>query len=129
MDPSASTPSAAAPVKETKVKIRRPRQPKGEGASKEKTIKIKLTAKKNTNAEANHYNNNNGGSEEEDDPETATEEQLIFRVPEGELCERLHEMVKKREIPEDVKLNLKGEFLYTSFKYGNNKVTHTSVES
>lgn len=110
-------PSAAAPVKETKVKIRRPRQPKAEGSSstrKEKTIKIKLTAKKNTNAESNHYNNNNGGSEEEDDPETATEEQLIFRVPEGELCERLHEMVKKREIPEDVKLNLKGEasFLY-----------------
>lgn len=113
MDPSAST--STAPVKETKVKIRRPRQPKAEGARKEKTIKIKLTAKKNNNAEVNHYNNNNGGSEEEDDPETATEEHLIFRVPEGELCEKLHEMVKKREIPEDVKLNLKGFVTWTKF--------------
>ncbi len=95
--------------KETKVKIRRPRQPKAEGARKDKTIKIKLTAKKNNHAEVNHYNNNNnGGSEEEDDPETAMEEHLIFRVPEGDLCERLHELVKKREIPEDVKINLKG---------------------
>ncbi|CAO3656365.1 unnamed protein product [Mucor hiemalis] len=101
MDPSAST--STAPVKETKVKIRRPRQPKAEGARKEKTIKIKLTAKKNNNAEVNHNNNNNGGSEEEDDPETATEEHLIFRVP------------------EDVKLNLKdnrkGHFTFEGRKY------------
>ncbi|KAG2232499.1 hypothetical protein INT48_007412 [Thamnidium elegans] len=106
--------------KETKVKIRRPRQPKPEGSRKDKTIKIKLTAKGNGHAEHSNTNNNNG-SEEEDDPEAAMEEQMIFRVPEGELCERLHEMVKKREIPEDVKLtfkdNRKGQFNFEGRKY------------
>lgn len=95
------------PAKETKVKTRRPRQPKAEGSRKDKTIKIKLTAKGNHHVESSHGNNTNG-SEEEDDPEAAMEEQMIFRVPEGELCDRLHEMVKKREFPEDVKLQFKG---------------------
>ena len=97
MDPST-------PNKETKVKIRKPRQPKAEGSTrKDKTIKIKLTTKKS------HHTEPTNGSEEEDDPETAHEEHMIFRVPEGELCDKLHEVVKKREISEDVKLNLKGK--------------------
>lgn len=101
---------SSTPQKETKVKIRRPRQPKPDGARKDKTLKIKLTTKGNNHAESIHHGNNNG-SEEEDDPEAAMEEQMIFRVPEGELCDRLHEMVKKREIPEDVKLQFKGLLL------------------
>jgi hypothetical protein len=86
--------------KETKVKVRRPRQPKAESAKKDKTIKIKLTTKENANA-AN-------GSEDEDEPEAAIEEHLIFRVPEGEMSEKLREIVKKREFTEDIKLQFKG---------------------
>ncbi len=48
-------------------------------------------------------------SEDEEEPEAAIEEQLIFRVPEGPMCEKLHEMAKKREISQDVKLNFKGK--------------------
>lgn len=98
-------------TKETKVKIRRPRQSKAETSKKDKTIKIKLTTKRN-NAAHNHTeyhgNNGNGGSEEEDDPETAIEEHMIFRVPPGELRDKLHDIAKKREFPDDVKLNFKG---------------------
>lgn len=92
------------------VKTRKPRQPKSDSARKDKTIKIKLTAKANANRDYDDnriYNGNN--SEEEEEPEAAIEEQLIFRVPEGEMCNRLHELVKKREIPEDVKLHFRGE--------------------
>ncbi|KAI7908226.1 TAFII55 protein conserved region-domain-containing protein [Cokeromyces recurvatus] len=108
-------------AKETKtVKIRRPRQPKTEGNTaplkKDKTIKIKLTARKNNKDE-----DRNIAEEDDEEPEAVIEEQLIFRVPEGELCDRLHELVKKREIPEDVKLNFKdnrkGSFTFEGRKY------------
>ncbi|KAI9480765.1 MAG: TAFII55 protein conserved region-domain-containing protein [Benjaminiella poitrasii] len=109
------------PAKEPKiVKIRKPRQPKAEGSApkKNKTIKIKLTAKKNSK---DFEERNTGGEEDDEEPEAAIEEQLIFRVPEGELCDRLHELVKKREIPEDVKLNFKdnrkGSFTFEGRKY------------
>lgn len=81
-----------------KVKIKRTRTPKN-GQSKDKPIKIKLTAKEG---------NNGGVSEDEEEPEPAIEEHLILRLPEGELCDKLHEYVKKREVPEDVKLHFKG---------------------
>ncbi|KAG1057426.1 hypothetical protein G6F43_000734 [Rhizopus delemar] len=84
------------------VKIRKPREPKT-ADKKEKTIKIKLTAKENKSYEGRQTVN----SEDEEEPEAAIEEQLIFRVPEGPMCEKLHEMAKKREIPQDVKLNFK----------------------
>lgn len=86
------------------VKIRKPREPKTTDR-KEKTIKIKLTAKENKSYEGRQTVN----SEDEEEPEAAIEEQLIFRVPEGPMCEKLHEMAKKREISQDVKLNFKGK--------------------
>ncbi|CAO3702888.1 unnamed protein product [Rhizopus stolonifer] len=80
------------------IKIRKPKDPKLDN-KKEKTIKIKLTAKEK--------NYERQGSDDDEEPEAAIEEQLIFRVPEGTMCEKLHELVKKREISQDVKLNFK----------------------
>ncbi|KAG1171184.1 hypothetical protein G6F70_006829 [Rhizopus microsporus] len=92
------------------IKIRRPREPKSTD-KKEKTIKIKLTARENK-----HEGRQSTASDDEEEPEAAIEEQLIFRVPEGPMCEKLHELVKKREIPSDVKLhfkdNRKGTFTF-----------------
>ncbi|KAG1434656.1 hypothetical protein G6F56_014234 [Rhizopus delemar] len=82
------------------IKIRKPKDPKLDN-KKEKTIKIKLTAKEK--------NYERQGSDDDEEPEAAVEEQLIFRVPEGAMCEKLHELVKKREISQDVKLNFKGK--------------------
>jgi transcription initiation factor TFIID subunit 7 len=100
------------PPKDTKViKIKRQRKPKAEGATaatgarKDKTIKIKLTAKK----DKGDMEERSAPEFDEEEPEAAIEEQLIFRVPEGEMCDRLHELVKKREIPEDMKLQFKGK--------------------
>lgn len=80
--------------------------------SKEKPIKIKLTTRDNQ-AQLS-------GSEDEDEPEAAIEEHLILRLPEGEMCEQFREMVRRREIPEDVKLHLKG-VLDSSFLRSNDE--------
>ncbi|OBZ87750.1 Transcription initiation factor TFIID subunit 7 [Choanephora cucurbitarum] len=111
MEPSKDTPTP-------KIKVRRPRQPKSETSNrKDKTIKIKLTAKG-----GNHYDPDDRlvGSDEED-PEAAIEEQLVFRVPEGDMCNKLHEYVKKREIPQDIALhfrdNRKGYFVFDGKQY------------
>ncbi|ORX50441.1 hypothetical protein DM01DRAFT_1384715 [Hesseltinella vesiculosa] len=80
-----------------KVKVGKKRGPRP--GKREKKLKIKLTAKENSNSMA--------VSEDEEEPEPTIEEHLILRLPEGQLCEKLHEYVKKREIPEDVKLNFK----------------------
>lgn len=87
------------------VKIRKPRQPRG---TRDKTIKIKLTAKKNK-AKDNEERHVILPEDEDEEPEAAIEEHMIFRVPEGDMCNRLHELVKKREIPEDVKIHFKGK--------------------
>lgn len=44
-----------------------------------------------------------------DDDDLAFEEQFILRMPEGEDCERLREMVAKRDVAEDVWFKFKGE--------------------
>lgn len=99
------------------VKIRKPRQPRG---TRDKTIKIKLTAKKNK-AKDNEERHVILPEDEDEEPEAAIEEHMIFRVPEGDMCNRLHELVKKREIPEDVKIhfkdNRKGYFVFEGRKY------------
>ena len=43
-----------------------------------------------------------------DDEDLAFEEQFILRMPPGEDCERLREMVEKREISKDVYFKFKG---------------------
>ncbi|KAI8343354.1 TAFII55 protein conserved region-domain-containing protein [Chlamydoabsidia padenii] len=86
-----------------KVKIKRSKMPKSTNQpNKDKPIKIKLTAK-----EGGYSTVAGMGSEDEEEPEPTIEEHLILRLPEGEMCDKLHEYVKKREIPEDIKLNFK----------------------
>lgn len=103
--------------KDTKtIKVKRQRKPKAEGsttanARKDKTIKIKLTAKK----DKGDPEDRSIPELDEEEPEAAIEEQLIFRVPQGEMCDRLHELVKKREIPEDMKLQFKGTRFFILF--------------
>lgn len=93
-------------TKESKPKVRRVRATsnRSDSGAKDKTIKIKLTTKDSTNG----HQPTMSGSEDEDEPEPATEEHLILRLPKGPMCDKLHEYVKKREIPDDVKLHFKG---------------------
>lgn len=93
-------------IPKVKVKIKRNKMPKStQQQAKEKPIKIKLTAK-----EGGYSAVSGMGSEDEEEPEPTTEEHLILRLPEGEMCDKLHEYVKKREIPEGIKLNFKGKW-------------------
>jgi transcription initiation factor TFIID subunit 7 len=92
-------------IPKVKVKIKRNKLPKANPQqAKEKPIKIKLTAK-----EGGYSTVSGVGSEDEEEPEPTTEEHLILRLPEGEMCDKLHDYVKKREIPEGIKLNFKGK--------------------
>ncbi|KAG0167405.1 hypothetical protein DFQ28_006903 [Apophysomyces sp. BC1034] len=115
--------------KETKVKIKRSRAPssKYDGKVQDKPIKIKLTAKESHTA---HHS----GSEDEDEPEAAVEEHLILRLPAGDMCDRLHDYVRRREIPDDIKLHLKdnrrGYFHFAGRKYDTTLVDlPTIIES
>ncbi|KAI7848484.1 TAFII55 protein conserved region-domain-containing protein [Circinella umbellata] len=116
-----------------------------------KPIKIKLTTTKNKQGGSSthivtgsnngsgsnshhHHNSNASGSEDEDEPEAAIEEHLILRLPQGEMCEKLRESVRKREIPEDVKLQMKdsrrGQFTIGGRKYDTTLVDlPTIIES
>lgn len=106
--PTVNTPTTthSSSTKESK-KVRRVRATsnRSDSGAKDKTIKIKLTTKDSTNG----HQPTLSGSEDEDEPEPATEEHLILRLPKGPMCDKLHEYVKKREIPDDVKLHFKGK--------------------
>ncbi|RUS33470.1 hypothetical protein BC938DRAFT_471519, partial [Jimgerdemannia flammicorona] len=39
---------------------------------------------------------------DDDEPEVALEDQFILRLPPGGLCDQLRDMVRKREVPEEV---------------------------
>ena len=92
--------------------MEKPEKPKGkrvrrgDGQAKDKTIKIKLTTRDSTAIASGQTALS--GSEDEDEPEAAVEEHLILRLPAGQMCERLRESVRKREVPEDVRLHMKG---------------------
>ncbi|ORY91940.1 TAFII55 protein conserved region-domain-containing protein [Syncephalastrum racemosum] len=87
---------------------------KGDG--KDKTIKIKLTT-----GSGGGTATPSAGSDDEEEPDAAIEENLILRVTDPELCEQLRENVRKREIPENVKLqfkdNRRGAFYADGKKY------------
>ncbi|KAI9261532.1 TAFII55 protein conserved region-domain-containing protein [Phascolomyces articulosus] len=135
------------PASTTTTKPEKPEKGKGKRSRKSgdsKPIKIKLTTKKNNQsgassslAAANADGNTNGGqsgSEDEDEPEAAIEEHLILRLPQGEMCEQLRECVRKREVPEDVKLQMKdsrrGQFSLGGRKYDTTLVDlPTIIES
>ncbi|KAF7727415.1 hypothetical protein EC973_007579 [Apophysomyces ossiformis] len=108
--------------KETKVKIKRSRPPtnKYDNKMQDKPIKIKLTAKET-------HTTHQSGSEDEDEPEAAVEEHLILRVPPGDMCDRLHDYVRRREIPEDVKLHFKDN-RRGYFQFGGRKYDTTLVD-
>ncbi|KAL1931387.1 hypothetical protein VTP01DRAFT_9529 [Rhizomucor pusillus] len=77
------------------------------GDSKDKRIKIKLTTSSTNGLSTPVQAAALSGSEDEDEPEPTIEEHLILRMPQDEMCERLREYVRKREIPEDVKMQFK----------------------
>ncbi|KAI8073138.1 TAFII55 protein conserved region-domain-containing protein [Gongronella butleri] len=88
-------------VPKVTVKVGRKRGPKAGNKKERKKLKIKLTAKEGGSS------GNVVVSEDEEEPEPTLEEHLILRVPEGEMADKLHDYVKRREIPEDVKLHFK----------------------
>ncbi|CDS08034.1 hypothetical protein LRAMOSA01983 [Lichtheimia ramosa] len=131
--PTVNTPTTthSSSTKESK-KVRRVRATsnRSDSGAKDKTIKIKLTTKDSTNG----HQPTLSGSEDEDEPEPATEEHLILRLPKGPMCDKLHEYVKKREIPDDVKLHFKdsrrGYFYMDGKKYDTTLVDlPTIIES
>ncbi|KAI9005490.1 TAFII55 protein conserved region-domain-containing protein [Phycomyces nitens] len=111
--------------KETKVKIKRVKSSSSKSdALQDKLIKIKLTTKETAHS----------GSDDEDEPEAAIEEHLILRLPAGNMSDRLHEYVRKREIPDDVRLHFKdnrrGYFYLDGRKYDTTLVDlPTIIES
>lgn len=85
------------------------------GDSKDKRIKIKLTTSSTNGLSTPVQAAALSGSEDEDEPEPTIEEHLILRMPQDEMCERLREYVRKREIPEDVKMQFKGRLALTKY--------------
>jgi transcription initiation factor TFIID subunit 7 len=73
-------------------------------SASDKKLKIKLTAGK----EAQREHRDHSGSEDELEPDVAIEEQFILRMPPGEACEKLRDMVRRRDVTDDVKFIFKG---------------------
>ncbi|KAG2177558.1 hypothetical protein INT44_008070 [Umbelopsis vinacea] len=79
---------------------RKPRQHSSlRSSSNDKKIKIKITAAREAN--------NHSGSEDELEPDVAIEEQFILRMPPGEACNKLRDMVRKRDVTDGVKFYFK----------------------
>ncbi|KAI9493420.1 TAFII55 protein conserved region-domain-containing protein [Zychaea mexicana] len=129
--PTASATIVAGTPTDKPEKSEKPAKQKGKrsrkNAAKDKPIKIKLTTRDNSGVATttgraaaaavavasgsgsggSGHQSTMSGSEDEDEPEAAIEEHLILRLPQGETCERLRESVRKREVPDDVKLTMK----------------------
>jgi transcription initiation factor TFIID subunit 7 len=82
-------------------------------SSNDKKLKIKLTAAR----EGNRDHRDHSGSEDELEPDVAIEEQFILRMPPGEACSKLREMVRRRDVTEDVKFVFKGMQLCDRYCY------------
>ncbi|GAB5592585.1 hypothetical protein Unana1_07485 [Umbelopsis nana] len=74
-------------------------------SSNDKKIKIKLTAAR----EGNRDHRDHSGSEDELEPDVAIEEQFILRMPPGDACNKLRDMVRRRDVTEDVKFVFKDQ--------------------
>ncbi|KAJ2962876.1 hypothetical protein NQZ79_g2124 [Umbelopsis isabellina] len=88
---------------------RKPRQASSLRSAGDKKLKIKLTAGK----EAHREHRDHSGSEDELEPDVAIEEQFILRLPPGEACEKLRDMVRRRDVTDDVK------FIFKDPRHGN----------
>ena len=81
---------------------RKPRQHSSlRSSSNDKKIKIKITT-------AREANRDHSGSEDELEPDVAIEEQFILRMPPGDACNKLRDMVRKRDVTDGVKFVFKG---------------------
>ncbi|KAL1916385.1 uncharacterized protein VTP21DRAFT_5576 [Calcarisporiella thermophila] len=78
------------------LKIKRPAKPE---RSASETTKIKIKLNKGTGSAVAEASSDVSDGEEAD---VAIEEQFILRLPPGDMCTQLREMVRKREVPEDV---------------------------
>jgi len=83
---------------------RRQRKPRQNSSASDKKIKIKLTAGREAHRDRDH-----SGSEDELEPDGAVEEQFILRMPPGEACAKLRDMVRRRDVTDDVKFVFKGK--------------------
>lgn len=109
---------------------RKPRQASSLRSASDKKLKIKLTAGK----EAHREHRDHSGSEDELEPDVAIEEQFILRLPPGEACEKLRDMVRRRDVTDDVKLIFKdprhGNFYINGKKFDTKLVDlPTIIES
>ena len=105
---SGSTPPPSADGRATRSSTLRQRpQPK---------LKLKLSDKAAAQAPGMSFLGAYDRELDSDDEDLAFEEQFIMRMPPGEDCEKLKEMVNDREVGSDVWLKFKGERLFSRFK-------------
>lgn len=97
---------------------RKPRQHSSlRSSSNDKKIKIKITA-------ARDANRDHSGSEDELEPDVAIEEQFILRMPPGDACNKLRDMVRKRDVTDDVKFVFKGTPAFWVLAISTNIITN-----